>query len=143
MAENKTAPTAVRVDDFLASVEPEKRRRESSELLELMSEATGLAPRMWGSNIVGYGRYHYRYESGREGEMCLVGFSPRKAALTVYLMPGIEHYADQLARLGKHKHSVSCLYLTDLARIDREVLAEIVTDSVERMKAKYPDWNPE
>jgi hypothetical protein len=143
MSGNKTVPTSTSAADFLASVEPEKRRRESNELLDLMSNATGLEPRMWGSAIVGYGRYRYRYDSGREGEMCLVGFSPRKAALTVYVMPGFKHYADELARLGKHKHSVSCLYLGNLEKIDRDVLAEIVKDSVARMKAKYPDWSTE
>ncbi|MBO6901762.1 MAG: DUF1801 domain-containing protein [Rhizobiaceae bacterium] len=141
MAGNKTLPNDADVGEFLNSVEPERRRHDALQLLELMNAATGLKPRMWGSAIVGYGRYGYRYESGRTGEMCLTGFSPRKSALTVYVMPGFKPYADQLARLGKHKHSVSCLYLGSLASIDCAVLTEIVADSVERMKSKYPDWS--
>lgn len=143
MAQNKTVPTDASVADFLATVEPESRRSDSLEVLDMMSEATGLEPRMWGSAIIGYGRYRYRYDSGREGEMCLVGFSPRKSALTVYVMPGFEPYSDELAKLGKHKHSKSCLYLANLDKIDRDVLSGIVKDSVERMKAKYPEWSVE
>ncbi|MBO6719874.1 MAG: DUF1801 domain-containing protein [Rhizobiaceae bacterium] len=142
MAGNKTVPTGVSVEAFLASVEPEKRRRDAFQLLKFMNAATGLDPQMWGPGIVGYGRYRYRYASGREGEMCLAGFSPRKSSLTVYIMPGFKPYSAELSRLGQHKHSVSCLYLTSLDKIDQEVLGSIVRDSVERMKAKYADWSP-
>lgn len=141
MSGNKTVPTGASVETFLGTIEPEKRRREAQELLALMNNATGLEPQMWGTSIIGYGRYHYRYDSGREGEMCLTGFSPRKSALTVYVMPGFKPYADELTCLGKHKHSVSCLYLSSLEKVDRDALSAIVKDSVERMKAKYPDWS--
>ena len=140
MASNMTTQTGASVEDFLAAVEPPKRRREGRELLDLMRTATGLEPRMWGPSIVGFGKYAYRYESGHSGQSFLTGFSPRKAALTVYVMPGFDKYADQLAKLGNHKTSASCLYLTNLETIDRQALAGIVRDSVERMKAKYPDW---
>ncbi len=142
MAENKTVPTDASVSAFLAAVEPEKRRRQGQDLLVLMNDATGMKPQMWGSAIVGYGRYRYRYDSGRTGEFLITGFSPRKSTLAVYIMPGFDAYSDQLARLGKHKHSVSCLYITDLDKIDRDALTEIVSDSVARMKERYPDWSP-
>lgn len=138
-----TAHSDRKVEDFLASVQPERRRREGVELLALMNRATGLVPRLWGTSIVGYGRYAYRYDSGLTGQASLTGFSPRKAALTVYIMPGFEPYRDALARLGKHKTSASCLYLASLNLIDREVLSEIVADSVERMKRLHPEWWPE
>ena len=94
---------------------------------------------MWGESLIGYGFYHYKYESGHEGDYFLTGFSPRKSATSIYIMPGFKQYTDQLARLGPHKHSVSCLYITKLARIDLAVLEGIVTDSVKRMKAMY-EW---
>ncbi|MVA97582.1 DUF1801 domain-containing protein [Nitratireductor sp. CAU 1489] len=141
MAGNMTVQTGASVEDFLSSVEQDRRRREGFDMLDLMAEATGFEPRMWGPSIVGYGRYAYRYESGHSGQSFLTGFSPRKSALTVYIMPGFGRYGDELARLGRHRHSVSCLYLANLANNDRAVLADMVRDSVSRMKAKYPDWS--
>ena len=135
-----TVQTGQPVADFLDAVEPERRRREGHVLLDLMSKATGLEPRMWGPSIVGYGRYAYRYDSGHSGQSFLTGFSPRKSALTIYVMPGFDRYGTELAKLGKHRHSVSCLYLTGLDKVDCDVLAAIVADSVGRMKTKYPDW---
>lgn len=139
MAENKTTATDASVEDFIASVDDETMRRDSGELLALMGEVTGEAPRMWGPSIVGFGSYHYRYESGREGDFFLTGFSPRKSALSVYVMGGFEPHADRLARLGKHKLGKSCLYLKSLDAIDRDVLREIITASVADMRARYPD----
>ena len=141
MAENKTRPTDVDVEAFLSQVEPAHRRVDAETMLRLMKRITRMKPVMWGDSIVGFGRYHYKYESGREGDYFLTGFAPRKAAMTVYIMPGFKQYADQLARLGKHRHSVSCLYLSRLDGLDMTALEEIIRDSVRRMKKMY-DWWP-
>lgn len=140
MAENKTKPTDADVHAFIAAVEDERRRQDSHVLLELMKRVTGFKPQMWGDSIVGYGRYRYQYKSGHGGEYFLTGFSPRKSAMTIYIMPGFKRYEKKLARLGKHKHSVSCLYVNRLEAIDLQVLEDVVADSVARMKAMYPDW---
>jgi hypothetical protein len=140
MTDNKTQPTDADVIGFIAGVDHKHRREEANVMLQLMARATGLEPRMWGDSIVGYGRYHYKYASGREGDYILTGFSPRKAAMTVYIMPGFKPYADLLAKLGKHRHSASCLYITRLDGVNLNVLEEIVCASVERMKSLYPNW---
>lgn len=137
---NKTRPGG-NLEGYLATVKPQKRRREADTLLQLFTRATGMEPQLWGSSIIGYGRYHYRYESGREGDYFLTGFSPRKAAVTVYVMPGLKKYDAQLERLGPHRHSVSCLYLANLARNDLDPLTEIIEDSVSRMKSAF-EWRP-
>lgn len=142
-AKNKTVATTVDPVDFIATVEPEKRRDDASQLLELFDRVTGLKPKMWGASIIGYGRYHYKYESGREGESMLTGFSPRKQNLSVYIMPGYRFgdMPDKLARLGKHKLGKSCLYINKLADVDMDVLAEIVLDGVAHMRDKYQTWD--
>ena len=127
-AHNKTQVTAVSPKDFLTGVEPERRRAEGLELLEFFERVTGLQPKMWGPSMVGFGRYHYRYESGREGDAMITGFSPRKSALTLYIMPGYRDLSEKLARLGKHKIGRSCLYINRLSDVDMAVLEEIVTD---------------
>ena len=132
MAELKTRPGDASLESFVASIADESRRQDSRALLELMSEVTGESPRMWGENIVGFGSYHYRYESGREGDWFLAGFSPRKQNLTVYLMSGFDGYGQLLARLGKHKTGKACLYLKRLDDVDRDVLRELVRRSVEK-----------
>ena len=137
MAANKTKETDGRVDDFIGAVDDERKRNDSRDLVELMRTITGAEPKMWGSSLVGFGRYHYQYASGREGDFFITGFSPRKTALTVYIMPGFDGYSDQLARLGPHKTGKSCLYLKNLDAIDRDVLEEIVSDSVRCMREKY------
>lgn len=96
---------------------------------------------MWGSSIIGYGRYHYKYESGRQGDFLVTGFSPRKAALSVYIMPGYRDLSEKLSRLGKHKIGKSCLYINKLSDIDLTVLEEIVQDGVAYMKSKYEVWD--
>jgi hypothetical protein len=121
-----TRPTAIRASSFVAGLTDDRRRREAGQLLELMSDVTGERPVMWGSSIVGFGSYHYRYASGREGDWMRVGFSPRKRALTVYCMPGFADQQDLLARLGPHETSVSCLYLRRLDDVDFDVLRAIV-----------------
>jgi hypothetical protein len=141
MSGNKTQPSRADVGAFIAGIENETRRADAETLLQMMKRVTGMEPVMWGETIVGFGRYHYKYDSGREGDYFLTGFSPRKAAMTVYIMPGFKQYGDQLARLGKHRHSVSCLYLNRLDGIDMAVLEEMVAHSVAHMKEIYPQWS--
>ncbi|EAR49568.1 hypothetical protein OG2516_13811 [Oceanicola granulosus HTCC2516] len=123
---NKTVPTGQPVREFLDSVEHPVRRADGHALDALFRRVTGWEPRMWGPAIVGYGSYHYRYETGREGDFLATGFSPRKANLSIYIMPGYADFSDLLARLGKHKIGKSCLYINKLADIDEAVLEEIV-----------------
>ena len=137
-----TVMTGGDVDAFLADVIDEKKRRDCATLAELMSRVTGEEARMWGT-IVGFGRYHYRYESGHEGQTCLVGFSPRKAALSLYLHGG--HYPEAidrrdalLARLGKHTMGKGCLYVKRLEDIDAAVLEDLVRLSVTTLRQRYP-----
>ena len=129
MAETTTVETGGDVDAFLAGVEPEGRRRDALALRALMERVTGQPARMWGPSIVGFGRYHYRYPSGREGEMAAASFSPRKAATSVYVVDGFDAYADDLARLGPHTVGASCLYLKRLDDVDLRVLEDIVRRS--------------
>jgi hypothetical protein len=126
MAENKTRPTDAGVADFLNTIEDERKRADSFALLAMMREATGQEPKMWGPAIVGFGDVHYRYESGREGDWFRVGFSPRKANLTLYLTEGFPRYEELLARLGKHTTGKSCLYIKRLADVDPAVLRELI-----------------
>lgn len=109
-------------------------------MLRLMKDWTGWDPQMWGPSIIGFGRYHYRYKSGREGDFLVTGFSPRKARLVVYVMPGYRDLTEKLDRLGKHKIGTSCLYINKLDDIDLAVLKEIVRDGVAYMKSNYEVW---
>lgn len=135
MSENKTRPTDQDVLDFLNNVEHDTRRADAFVVLDMMREITGEDPVLWGSSIVGFGSYHYKYDSGREGDMPLVGFSPRKQRMTLYIMPGFDEYDDMLQALGKHKIGKSCLYINKLADIDESVLRKLVKASYEHMKA--------
>lgn len=141
MAENITKPNDANVVAFIAGIEHPRRRADSELLLPMMDRISGMKPQMWGDSMVGYGQYHYKYASGREGDYFLTGFSPRKAAMTVYIMPGFKQYDDLLAKLGKHRHSSSCLYINRLENIDLATLETIVADSVRRMKEIYPQWS--
>lgn len=138
MSQNKTAPTGASVEDFLQSVEPERKAVEVQELDRLFRNATGYQPQMWGPSIVGYGRYHYRYASGREGDYLATGFSPRKARHSIYIMPGYQDYGSILARLGKHKLGKSCLYVNRLADIDLDVLGELIRAGLKDLNAIWP-----
>lgn len=131
MAELKTKVNDASVEGFLSTIEDEKKRQDSFTLLELMKRATGTEPKMWGSSIVGFGQYHYKYASGHEGDMCRIGFSPRKQALTLYLMMDRAPYADLFARLGKYKTGVSCLYIKKLADVNLDVLEQMIRRSYE------------
>ena len=134
MAELKTRPTDASVEAFVQSVADEARRADCLAVLRLMKAVTGAEPRMWGGSIVGFGQYHYRYASGREGDWFLVGFSPRKNDLTLYIMAGFEQYEALLARLGKFKLGKSCLYIKRLADVDTGVLKELIAASVQHMR---------
>lgn len=136
MAKNKTVANNSSVDFFLNEVE-EQKRRDMYILLNMMKNITNKEARMWGNSIVGFDEYHYKYDSGREGDMFLTGCSPRKNNISIYVMAGLNRYEKQLKKLGKHKVGKSCLYIKNLQDIDLEILKEIVSDSVARMVKKY------
>lgn len=135
MAENKTKENDASVEAFLHSVENTKRREDGFQLLDLMRDVTGKEAKMWGPSIVGFGNYRYRYESGREGEWFLAGFSPRKASLTLYIMGGFDGHEELMGRLGKYKTGKSCLYVKKLEDVDEGVLRELVQKSAEHVAA--------
>ncbi|WP_298741400.1 DUF1801 domain-containing protein [uncultured Chitinophaga sp.] len=137
MASPKTRPTENSVQAFLDTVPDEKKRRDCYTALQLMQEATGYPPKMWGPAIVGFGSYHYKYESGHEGDAPLAGFSPRKEAITFYLMLGCDNHESLLQKLGKHKTGKGCLYIKKLEDVDTGVLKELVAASSRSLKAKY------
>lgn len=139
MAENKTQPTERSVEDFLNDVDHETRKKDSFHLLQLMSELSGYEARMWGPSIVGFGEYHYKYDSGREGDFMRIGFAPRKSSLSLYLMPNLDGLEDKLERLGKHKIGRGCLYINKLADVDESVLKEVIEGALERMQKLYPE----
>lgn len=126
MSQNKTVATAADPRSFIESIDHPTRRADGLVLLDLFAEVSGYEPVMWGGSIIGYGRYHYRYQTGREGDFLATGFSPRKANLSIYIMPGYQDYSDIMGRLGKHKLGKSCLYVNKLADIDLEVLRELI-----------------
>ena len=138
MAEPKTQPTDQSVEDFLNAIPDEPKRADAFAVLKLMKQITRAEPQMWGSSIVGFGRYRYQYASGREGDWPLVAFSPRKQNLTLYIMAGFEGYADLLKKLGKFKTGKACLYVNKLADVDLPTLKELVKQSVKHMKATNP-----
>lgn len=137
MAGNKTTPTDQSVDLFIEAIPDEARRADCRNLLQLMEEVTGEKPKMWGPSMVGFGSYHYRYDSGREGDWFLAGFSPRRHDLTVYITAGFERYDALMKRLGRHKTGRSCLYIKRLSDVDQGVLRELVADSVRHMRAAH------
>jgi hypothetical protein len=130
MADNKTKPTTVSVAAFIDAVEDQTRRADAQELVKLMQSATGEEPRMWGPSIIGFGSCHYKYESGREGDMPMAAFSPRKAATVLYIGTGFSGSEALLAKLGKHTMGKGCLYVKKLADVDRKVLETLVVKSV-------------
>lgn len=136
---NKTVPdTALNPRDFIETIEHEVRRADAYILLEFLTRISGYEPVMWGKTLIGFGQYHYKYDSGREGDSLRIGFSPRKANLVVYIMPGYFDFSDELAKLGKHKLGKSCLYINKLADIDMDVLEDICRQSLDIMAKKYP-----
>jgi hypothetical protein len=133
-AELKTKVNNASVEGFLNAVEDEAARKDCFEIMKIMKQVTKEEPKMWGSSIVGFGRYHYKGAGGREGDWMLTGFSPRKQNLTLYLMHGFDEQKDLLKKLGKHKTSMGCLYIKKLEDVDKKVLKELVAGSVKRVK---------
>jgi len=138
MSENKTKVTTQSVNAFIASVDHPVRRSDAETLNALFQEITGWAPQMWGPSMIGYGSYHYTYDSGREGDFLATGFSPRKTNLSVYIMPGYADFSGILGRLGKHKIGKSCLYINKLADIDISVLSELIRAGLTDLDSKWP-----
>jgi len=138
VAELKTKPNAKSVAAFIRGIKDERRRKDCATVLKLMQRVTKAKPRMWGPSIVGFGVYHYRYESGREGDWFLAGFSPRKQDLTLYVMAGVRRYPELLRRLGRVKTGVSCLYIKTLDDVDLEVLEALVRESIQWVKTSGP-----
>ena len=136
--EAKTRPTDVSVADFIAAVENPQRRADAETLCALFEELSGEPPMMWGPSIIGFGRYHYRYDSGHEGEMCRVGFSPRKTELVLYVLGASTEQEAALARLGRHRTGKGCLYVKKLADVDMAVLEELIRAKIGRMAEAYP-----
>jgi hypothetical protein len=136
MAELKTKETTESVSAFIDKIADQTRREDCLAVIDIMRAVTKEEPRMWGSSIVGFGRYHYKYESGREGDWMITGFSPRKGDLTLYLMGGFDKVPDLMQRLGKYKTGKGCLYIKKLADVDVDVLRKLVTKSVKLMAGK-------
>ncbi len=132
MADLKTVPTKVSVDKFLKGITDEKKREDCYQILEMMKTATKAEPKMWGTSIVGFGNYHYVYESGREGDWFIMGFSPRKQNLTLYSMGGFIQFDDLVQKLGKHSTGKGCLYINKLEDVDTKVLKKLIKESVKK-----------
>lgn len=138
MTQNKTVETTDSPRAFIDSLDDLQKRKDCRVLMKIMREITGDPAKMWGTSIVGFGNYHYKYASGREGDFFLTGFSPRKRNLTIYIMPGFAQFANELEKIGNPKTSVSCLYLKNLREVDLKVLRRIIARSIEIMRDLYP-----
>jgi Domain of unknown function (DU1801) len=137
-AAQKTLPTAIDPDAYVEAVEPAAKREDARAIMAMMRTVTSLEPAMWGPSIIGFGSYNYVYDSGHSGTSLRMGFSPRKAALVVYCIPGYDFLADELARLGKHSIGKSCLYIKKLADVDQAVLEGILRSAWGEMAKRYP-----
>ena len=137
MAENKTKQTEASVESYLAAIADEDRRKDCETLTRLMTTATNQQPKMWGSSIVGFGSYHYKYASGREGDSCPVGFSSRKGDISIYLLADSTRQQELLSRLGRHKMGKGCLYIRRLSDVDMEILEKLIAVSYEERKKRY------
>jgi hypothetical protein len=140
---NKTRATAIDPKDFIAALEEGPRKQDAEKLLPWFERVTGLKACMWGPSMIGFGRYHYRYDSGREGEMMMTGFSPRKAETVVYVLPGYQSdfMQEKLARLGRYKLGKSCLNIKRIGDVDMDILARIVTEGIVHMRAHHQTWD--
>jgi hypothetical protein len=138
MAQNKTVETIESVADFLATVTDENKKQDCLNLVSIMEKVTGFKAKMWGPSIVGFGSYHYKYESGREGDAPLVGFSPRKNEISLYLSSSFKNRDGLLEKFGKHKSAKACVYIKKLADIDQEIFKEMIVLSVKHVKSMYP-----
>ncbi len=137
MAGNKTKPGKASVTAFINGIEDRDRRSDVKKVAAMMRAATGSRAKMWGTSIIGFGSYHYKYDSGREGDFMITGLSPRKQALTVYIMPGFSHFEGLMKKLGKYKIGKSCLYISRLADVDEKVLNRLIVDAVKYMRRNY------
>lgn len=135
--ENKTKATKQSAAAFINSIEDKNKRADAKKVAAIMRKVTGSKAAMWGASIVGFGQYHYKYESGREGDFMLAGFSPRKQALTIYIIAGFKRFDSLMQKLGKYKTGKSCLYVRRLSDIDEKVLEQLVTESVKYLREKY------
>ena len=140
MAENKTRATIASVTEFINTIEDRQKRADARKVAAIMRRVTGKRAKMWGPSIVGYGTYHYKYESGREGDFMITGFSPRKQALTVYIMAGFRRFDTLMGKLGKYKTGKSCLYIKRLSDVDEKVLEKLIDGSVKYMRNNYETW---
>jgi len=140
VAENKTRATIASVTEFINSIEDRQKRADARKVAAIMRRVTGKRAKMWGSSIVGYGTYHYKYESGREGDFMITGFSPRKQALTVYILAGFRRFDTLMGKLGKYKTGKSCLYIKRLSDVDEKVLEQLIDRSVKYMRKNYETW---
>ena len=140
MAENKTRATIASVTEFINSIEDRQKRADARKVAAIMRRVTGKRAKMWGSSIVGYGTYHYKYESGREGDFMITGFSPRKQALTVYIVAGFRRFDTLMGKLGKYRTGKSCLYINRLSDVDEKVLEQLIDRSVKYMRKNYKTW---
>ena len=138
MAKNKTTETQESVADFLKTIKDEKKSKDCAAIIKLITKHTGLKPKMWGTAIVGFGSYHYKYESGREGDAPLAGLSPRANAITLYFSNAKEK-PDLLKKLGKHKMGGGCIYIQKLEDIDTNILAKMINNSIKHIRRKYPN----
>jgi len=141
MAEAKTKPTEKSVDSFIATVEDDKVRADCYAIINLMEKVTGEKPKMWGPAIIGFGKYAYKYESGHSGEICLIGFSPRKANISLYGLSGFPGQIELLQKLGKHKTGKGCLYIKKLTDVDIDVLESIIKQSVNFLKKEHSNYH--
>ena len=138
MTSNVTALSDASVEAYISSVEPVGRREDAKVLAQLFRDEPGLQPRMWGDSLIGYGQYHYVYDSGREGDFLATGFSPRKAKMSIYIMPGYQDYGSLLQDLGPHKTGAACLYLGRLAKIDLDVLRKLIRAGLNDLDSRWP-----
>jgi hypothetical protein len=136
--ENKTQPTSADVSAFLGTVADEQQRADAYAICDLLTRVSGKPAAMWGPSIIGFDQYHYVYDSGREGDMCRIGFSPRKGKTVLYIVDGFPAHADLLAKLGKHKTGKACLYIKRLSDVDRDVLEQLCRASLDHMARMYP-----
>ncbi len=140
MAKNKTTQTIASVTDYINSLDDEAKRTDSFRLIQVIEAQTGLQPEMWGGSIIGFGSYHYKYNSGHEGDAPLVGFSPRKAAISLYVTVEPEKREALLQKFGKHKSGKGCIYINKLSDVNLNILQELISESVTYTKSLYPAW---
>lgn len=139
MAKNKTTETTENVDEFLSLVLDDQKQKDSYDLISLMEEMTGFPPKMWGPSIIGFGQYHYRYNSGHEGDAPLIGFSPRKAAISLYVFTGLEQHQYLLEGFGKYKIGKACIYIKKLSDVNETKLRAMIQESIQFLKTTYPE----